>query len=175
MQGDASVTLIDGILGGVLLVALVRGVWIGLVRESFSIASLGAAVLAARFGAAPGGAWLTEVTGGETGPFPPTWVAGTALAIGAAVAVAAVGYFVRRGVRFVGLSWADRIGGGALGLAEGVVVGALIMLGTTFAIGRQHPVVADSRSLVAYDTLRAFVDEQGSELPKVAAPGADWR
>lgn len=175
MQGLASVTLIDGIIGGILIAAVARGIWIGLVRESFSIASLGAAVIAARLGAAPGGAWLTAVTGGQTGPIPPTWMAGTALAIGAAVAVAAVGFFVRRGVRFVGLSLVDRIGGGALGFAEGTVVAALIMLGTTSLIGRQHPAVVDSRSLVAYDVLRAIVDEPASDLPKVAAPGADWR
>jgi len=175
MFEPGSITLIDGVVGTVLLVAVVRGVWIGLIRESFSIAALAAAVLAARYGAARGGAWLTEVTGGETGPFPPEWVAGTALAIGAAVTVAAVGYFVRRGARLVGLSWADRIGGGALGAAEGVVVAMLIVLGATFVVGRQHPVVSDSRSLAAYDALRSYVEEGADRLPDVASAPEDRR
>jgi len=175
MQDGVSMTLIDGVLGGLLLLAIARGVWIGLVRESFSIAALGAAILAARYGSAAGGAWLVEVTGGQTGPIPPTWLAGTALAIGAAVAVATVGHFIRRGVRLAGLSWADRIGGGALGFAEGVVVATLIMLGTTFAIGRQHPVVSESQSLTAYDAMRAYVAEQADTPPDVAAPPADGR
>lgn len=170
MQDGASMTLIDGIIGGLLIVAIARGVWIGLVRESFSIASLGAAILAARYGAAAGGAWLTDVTGGQTGPIPPNWLAGTALAIAAAIAVATVGHFIRRGVRLAGLSWADRIGGGALGFAEGVVVATLIMLGTTFAIGRQHPVVSESQSLTAYDAMRAYVAQPASGPPDVAAP-----
>jgi uncharacterized membrane protein required for colicin V production len=174
MSDAASMTLVDGVVGTVLAVAIVRGVWIGLIRETFSIAALGAAVLAARYGAAPGGAWLTEATGGETGPFPPEWMAGTGLAIGAALGVAAIGAFVRRGARWVGLSWADRALGGALGAAEGIVVGMLIVLGTTFAIGRQHPVVQESRSLAAYDALRDYVERSTSDLPDVAAPAKNW-
>jgi len=168
MPGGVDLTLIDGVVGAVLLVAIVRGLFIGLIREAFSIASLAAGVLAARYGAAPGGAWLTDVTDGRTGPVPPEWMAGVGLAIGAAVAVAAVGYLVRRGARFAGLSWADRVGGGALGAAEGLVVALLIVLGTTFAIGRQHPVVADSRSIAAYDALRTYVERNAGDLPDVA-------
>jgi uncharacterized membrane protein required for colicin V production len=168
--------MIDAVIGAVLLVAVLRGLTIGLIRESFSIAALGAAVLAARYGAEPGAAWLIEVTGGETGPFPPTWVAGTALAIGAAFGVAAIGYAVRRGARLVGLSFVDRLGGGALGAAEGAVVALLVVLGTTFVIGRDHPVVSGSRSLAAYDALRAYWDERAPEdLPEVAAPGSSWQ
>lgn len=164
-------TLIDGAIGIVLAVAVVRGLTIGLIRESFSIAALGAAIVAVRYFAEPLGAWLTEVTDGETGPFPPVWMAGTALAIGVSFAVAGVGYLIRRGARLVGLSWADRIGGGALGAAEGLVVALLIVVGTTFVMGRQHPIVSDSRSIVAYDALREYIEQSDAELPHVAAPG----
>lgn len=173
MLEDSSFTLIDGIVATVLVVAALRGLFIGLIRESFSIASLGAAVVAARYGAEPVGAWLTDFTGGETGPVPPTWIAGAALAVGAAVGVAGVGYFVRRGARIVGLTWVDRLAGSALGAAEGVVVAMLIILGTTFAIGRQHPALSESRSLAAYDALRAYAEQRAPALPDVAAPSPD--
>lgn len=166
-------TLIDGVIGVVLAIAMLRGTMIGLIRESFSIAALGAAIVAARYGAEPVGAWLVEVTDGETGPFPPTWMAGTVLAIGAAFGVAGTGFLIRRGAKWAGLNWADRIGGGVLGAAEGTVVAMLIVIGTTFVMGRQHPVVSGSRSVAAYDAVRAYVDETGRELPSVAAPGRD--
>ena len=174
MPESGSVHWIDLIVGSVMIVAVLRGLFIGLIREGFSIAALGAAVLAARYGAEPGAAWLTEVTGGETGPLPPVWMAGTALALAAALGVGTIGYLVRRGARFVGLSWADRLGGGALGAAEGAVVATLIVLGTTIVVGRDDPIVSESRSLAAYDTLRAYVDEGSEALPNVAAPGRDW-
>ena len=168
---NAEYTLIDVAVGIVMLVAVLRGLMIGLIRETFSIAALGAAVLAVRYGAAPAGEWLTDVTGGETGPLPPAWMAGTGLAIVASFSVAIIGYAIRRSARRVGLSWADRIGGAALGAAEGAVVALLIVMGASFLIGREHPSVSDSRSLAAYDAVREYLAESGTELPDVAAPG----
>jgi uncharacterized membrane protein required for colicin V production len=169
MIGELS--LVDAAIGVIMLIAIVRGLTIGLIRETFSMAALGAAVLAARYGAPPVGVWLTRVTGGETGPVPPNWIAGTVLAILAALAVAGLGYLIRRGVRLVGLSWADRIGGGALGALEGLVIGLLIVMGVSFFFGRNHPSLRDSTTLTIYDELRQYADEHGANLPSVAAPG----
>ena len=85
--------------------------------------------------------------------------------------VGTLGNLVRRGARFAGLGLVDRMGGAALGAAEGFLVGMLIVLGATLVIGREHPVVEQSRSLEAYDTVRALVDAQNDDLPDVAAPG----
>ena len=169
MNGDFS--LVDGAVGLVLVVAILRGLAIGLIRETFSMAALGAAVLAARYGAPPLGAWLTQVTGGETGPVPPNWIAGTVLAVIAAFAVGGLGYLIRRGVKLVGLSWADRIGGGALGALEGLVIGLLIVMGLSFFFGRNHPSIRDSATLTIYDELRQYADQHGASLPSVASPG----
>ena len=162
---------IDLAIGLVFLVALIRGLAIGLIRETFSIAALGAAVVAVRYGATPLGDWLTGFTGGETGPIPPHWIAGTALAIAAVVGVAAVGYLIRRGVRLVGLSWADRIGGAALGALEGLVIALLIIMGISLLIGRDHPSIAHSASLKAYDSLRQQLARHGAALPEVGSSG----
>ena len=168
MIGELS--LVDAAIGLVLLIAIARGLMIGLIRETFSMAALGGGVLAARYGAAPLGAWLTRVTGGETGPVPPNWIDGTVLAILAAFAVAGLGYLIRRGVRLVGLSWADRLGGGALGALEGLVIGLLIVMGVSYFFGRNHPSLRDSSTLAIYDQLRNYADEHGASLPSVAAP-----
>ena len=50
MGGDNALTLLDGTVLVILLIGLTRGIFIGMVRESFSMAGLGAAVLAARYG-----------------------------------------------------------------------------------------------------------------------------
>lgn len=162
---------IDIAIGLIFLIAFIRGLAIGLIRETFSIAALGAAVVAVRYGATPLGDWLTRFTGGETGPVPPNWIAGTALAITAVFGIAALGYLIRRGVRLVGLSWADRIGGAALGALEGLVIALLIIMGLSLLMGRDHPSIAHSASLKAYDSLRHQLARHGAALPEVGSSG----
>jgi uncharacterized membrane protein required for colicin V production len=131
-------------------------------------------VLAARFATEPMAAWLVDVTGGELGPSLAPWFSGALIAMATVVAVGLLGRMIRRGARFAGLGWADRLGGAALGAAEGTLVAILIVLGTTFVIGRQHPSVEPSKSLRAYDEVRSFVvrnrDQLPGSLPSVAAP-----
>ena len=50
MSEESALTSLDGIILAILIIAMARGLFIGLVRESFSIAALAAAVLAARYG-----------------------------------------------------------------------------------------------------------------------------
>ncbi len=168
------ITPFDGAVLAVLLVAVARGLYIGLIREGFSIAALGAAVLATRYGTAPAADWLQRTTGGEIGPAAAPWLMGAAIAIGTVGLFSLAAKLMRRGARFAGLDWADRLGGAALGAAEGALVSMLIVLASTWLIGRDHPVVASSRSLEAYDVVRSFVDDHADELPSVAAPGR-WR
>ena len=164
-------TPFDGAMLAVLLVAIARGLHIGLIREGFSIAALGAAVLATRYGTAPAADWLRATTGGEIGATAAPWLMGAVIAIASVGLVSLLGRLIRRGARFAGLDWADRLGGGALGAAEGAVVAMLIVLVSTWTVGREHPVVASSKSLEAYDLVLTFVDDHADKLPDVAAPG----
>lgn len=171
MGGGAPVTPFDGVIIALLLLAVCRGIYIGLIREGFSIAALGAAVLATRYGTTPAASWLHEATQGEIGPTAAPWLMGAAIAVATVAIVSLLGRLIKRGVSFAGLRWADRLGGAALGAADGILVAMLVVLGSTFVVGREHPIVASSRSLEAYDSIRSFVDDRADELPSVASPG----
>ena len=75
---------------------------------------------------------------------------------------------MRRGAKFAGLGWADRTGGAVLGTAEGVLVGAAIVSLLGYAIGRDHPVLVQSRSLEALEQLEHIA--QTGELPEIDLP-----
>lgn len=172
-MSDGTFTWLDGAVLGVLVIAMLRGLFIGLIREGFSIASVAAGVLAARIFTAPAAELLVELSEGEISAGVAPWIMGTVLAITTIAVVALIGRVLRRGARLVGLSWADRIGGAALGTVEGVVIAMVVVLGASWIVGRAHPQIAASRSLEAYDIVRTFVDENRGTLPDVAAP-ADW-
>jgi uncharacterized membrane protein required for colicin V production len=162
---------IDGAVIAILLLATVRGISIGLIREGFSLAALAAAVLAARFATPSAARWLETWSDGRVVPELAPWVAGTAVAIVSIMLVAAVGRLIRRGAQLAGLAWADRLGGAALGAAEGGLVAALILTGALWALGREHPALARSRSLETYDRLQELALRHADRLPDVAAPG----
>ncbi len=67
MDWLGSASPLDGVILAVLLVAVARGIWTGLIREAFSVAALAAALVAARFFTTPAAAWLTETTGDQIG------------------------------------------------------------------------------------------------------------
>ena len=170
-------TPLDGIVLTVIVAALARGLFIGLVREGFSMVALAAAVLITRATAPTAGSWLNEQTGGQIGELAAPWLAGFVIALTTAALAGLVGRLARKGVRLAGLSWFDRVGGGALGPAEGTLVSVLVVLGAVWIVGRDHPGVAESRSLAAYDAVQAAVMERADELPEmpelphVALPG----
>lgn len=172
-MSDISLTWLDGAVLVVLVIAMLRGLFIGLIREGFSIASLAAGVLAARLFTAPAAALLVDLSEGQIGAGVAPWITGTVLAITTIALVALFGRVLRRGARLAGLSWADRVGGAALGTAEGVVISMVVVLGASWIVGRANPQIAASRSLEAYDLVRAFVDENRDALPDVGA-AADW-
>jgi uncharacterized membrane protein required for colicin V production len=167
------VTVLDGAIFGVVLIGIARGVWIGLIRESFSIASLGTAVLATRYGIEPFAQMLQEVSGETIGPAASPWIAGAIIVVVTVSVMTFAGKFIRKGVTGAGLGFADRIGGGALGAAEGMIVGLLVVLFATVSLGTEHPAVEGSRSLDAFEKVTEYVQENADRLPDVAAPG-DW-
>jgi uncharacterized membrane protein required for colicin V production len=161
---------LDGLVLAIVLVALARGFFIGLIRESFSIAALAGACLAVRYFSAPAAAWLVTTTRGEIGAGAAPWIAGALLAIASVSIIALVGRWLGRGVRAAGLGWADRLGGSALGAAEGALLAAILVFGATWWLGSAHPVVTESRSVVAYQEAQSYVQGRAGELPDVAAP-----
>lgn len=159
---------IDIVAAAVLFVAALRGVFLGLVREAFSLAGLAAACLAVRVFTAPVAAWIGEVADGRIASGLLPWVAGALVAIGTLAAVAIAGRIVRRGVHAVGLGWADRAGGALLGGAEGVLVVAIVLVVLVTALGRGHPALSDSRSLAALERLERL--SSGAPIDVAAPP-----
>lgn len=171
-------TVLDGVVGSVLIAALARGLYIGLVREGFSMAALAGAVIVTRASVGPASEWLVETTGGQVGAIAAPWIAGGVIALATITAVGLLGRIMRRGLQLAGLSWADRMGGAALGLAEGSLVAVVVVLCAIWLVGRDHPSVARSRSLAVYDEVQKVVVERADELPDppelphVALPGS---
>ncbi len=147
--------LVDVIALAVLAVAVLRGLWIGLVREVFSIAALAAAILAFRALRGPVAAVIAERTTWD--PLVATAAAGGVVVIGALLFVSIVGAIVRRLVGAAGLGLMDRIGGGALGAAEGALVVGLALLAVTEVLGPRDPLVAGSRALAIFERVQESV------------------
>ena len=103
---------------------------------------------------------LTELSNGQIGPGPAPWIAGALIAVATVLAIGMLGRGLRRGARAVGLSWADRLGGIALGGAEGILLAALVVLATSWILGTGHPAIADSRSVEFYEDLQAYVRDR---------------
>jgi membrane protein required for colicin V production len=155
---------VDVVFGVILGVAVLRGVWIGLVREAFSIAALAGALVAIRLFTAPVASWLRHEAGLEAGDLALRVAAGALVAVSVVVAVAVAGRVLRRGLRAAGLGWADRVAGGLLGGAEGLLVAGLLLWAAVALVGRDHAQLAGSRALAALDQARRVAG------PDVAAP-----
>lgn len=156
---------LDVVAAAVLALAALRGLWIGAVREAFSLAGLATAVLVVRAWREPAARWLDA-----HGPFEMTELAAgilAALVLGLAslVAVAVVGRVVRRGVRGAGLGLLDRLAGLLLGATEGAVVVAALVVGLAALLGRDDDALAGTRTLAALEATEAAL---GVEAPAVS-------
>jgi membrane protein required for colicin V production len=161
---------IDFVIGAVLGIAALRGLFRGLTREVISLASLAAACVVVRLFAAPLATWLVEVSGGEIGEVAAPWIAGVLLAVATLAAGAVIARVVRGGARAVGLGWADHAGGAVLGAAEGALVSAILLLVLTAVLGRDHAFVAGSRSLAALEEVERVAEAGDVRAQDVAAP-----
>ena len=168
MRGTALAPL-DYVVLAIVTLALLRGLLRGLLRESFSIASLGLAVIVVRLFYGEVAEWLIGATDGGISAGTAPWAAGALLTIGTIGAMAVGAKLLRRGAKAAGLGWADRAGGALLGAAEGVLIAAVGLGVTDTLIGREHPVLARSQSLVAFESLERMAREgEWPELPEVA-------
>jgi uncharacterized membrane protein required for colicin V production len=171
-MSTSELPLIDMIVLTVLLIAVARGIWIGLIREGLSIFAIGAATIVTRLTVEPTAVRLTELTGGEVSGKTALWIAGVLLVVATILAVGMLARLLRRGATFAGLGWADRVGGGALGAAEGAIVSAILVLLALWLVGEDHPTTEGARSVALVERLQTM--HEAGELPSVAAPG-DWR
>ena len=164
-----SITLLDGTVLVVLLIGIARGLFIGMIRETFSIAAFGSACILLRFGNEIAANWLMQLTNGGVGTAAP-WITGAVIMVGTVGLISFLGRLLKRGVEAVGLGIADRLGGGALGLVEGALLSTLIVIGTSVILGRDNDTIKNSQSVEAVDFMREYVMKNSDDLPDVAAP-----
>ena len=168
--GFHSVELVDWIAGAILVIAILRGLFLGLIRQVVSIASLLAAAVVVRRYTPEVASWMERSSHGGIQPALAPWLAGAALALGTLLAGALLGRLLRRGVQMAWLGLPDRLGGALLGAAEGVLVCAILLLALTSLVGRDSSLVAGSRSIAALERLEQIADRVSPRLPDVAAP-----
>ena len=154
---------VDIVGAAVVGIALLRGLFSGLVRSAFSLGSFGGACIAVMLFSAPLGGWLESTSDGGIGAATAPWIAGVALAVTTATAISVAGRLLQRGVRAAGFSWVDRMGGAILGAALGVLLVAVGVWAVAFVLGRDHASIEDSHSLRVLERL------------EVVARTGDWR
>jgi membrane protein required for colicin V production len=147
--------IVDLAAAVILAAAIVRGLWIGLVREAFSLAALACAVFAVRRFAEPLAGDIAASY--QLDPLLATAIAGAGVAVAAIVTVAVIGFAIRRAIRASGLGLADRVGGAVLGACEGALFVALILFGVITVTGRNDPLIAGTRSLAAFEKVEGWV------------------
>ena len=165
--------LIDMIAATVIFVAMIRGLWIGLVREGLSLAAIGLCTIVTRLFLDSLTLQLTEWTGGELVGKTATWIAGVLLVMATILVCGLAARVMKKGVEFAGLGWADRAGGGVLGVAEGTLVAAVLVMIAVWLVGPDHPTTDGARSVALVDELRStHLEGLEDELPNVASPGS---
>lgn len=167
--------LIDMIAATVVCLAMIRGVFIGLVREGLSLVAIGLCTIVTRLFVDPVSVWLTEVTANEVTGKTAVWIAGVLLVVGTILVCGLAAKLLKRSLQFAGLGWADRLGGGALGVAEGSIVAAVLVMIAIWLVGTDHPLTEGARSVELVEVFRSehADDLEGFEvdLPSVASPG----
>ena len=171
------IPVLDIIVGSIMALAIVRGFFVGMIREGFSVGAIGAIVLGVAYGAQPAGLWLSTATAGELSGQPAKWIGGmligVMLSVIAGVVVGALGSYLRKGARVVGLGIADRLGGSAIGAAEGALVAALVIFGANKMVEPDHPAVFNAESVAIMSRVE-YAMKTGdfttiAELPSVAS------
>ena len=161
---------VDILVGTIIGIACLRGFFLGLIREAFSLASLGAAYMAVRAFVGPVAEWVGEIADGRISEALEPWVAGALLVLVTIGVVTTIGRIVRRGARAVGLGFVDRVGGGMLGAMEGVLVVAVLIMLVGDRVGRDHPEIADSRTLAVLEHMELVAQEAPPVEIDVASP-----
>ncbi len=170
MPGVAGFQPIDLLAFAILLIAALRGMSLGLIREAFSIGALAAAVIAVRVWNEPVAEWLRSASGGAIPYGVVPWVAGALLAVAVIAGVGTFGRVMRQGARAVGLGWFDRLGGAAIGVAEGALAAGVLLFVIGGLLGRSHALLQNSRSFALLERAEQIADVRALLQPDVAAP-----
>lgn len=168
-----SISPVDLAALAILAVAVLRGLLIGVIRELFSLLALAAACVAVRIGTAPAAAWLLQHLSLDIGPMAARIAAAVVIVIAVLFSMTLVGRLLRRGARWVGLGFVDRMAGGALGAAEGTLVVVILLLFAFSMVGRDHPALANTRTVAAFESAERFAQASPTTLPQVASPPAE--
>ena len=167
-----SLPLLDMIVMTVLFIAVLRGLWIGLIREGSSLAAIALATIVTRLLVDPFSIRLTELTGGEITGKTAVWIAGVILVVATIIVLGIAARLLRRGAEAAGLGWADRLGGGALGAFEGAIISAVVVTISLWIVGPDHAMTEGARSIELVEQFQTM--RENGELPAVASPG-EWR
>ena len=162
---------LDIVVAAIIAAAMLRGFFVGLVREAFSIAAL----------------WAPPTWRSSCSPFPPrtgcrrsrTATSVPASRRGSAAPVSPsepstvvilLGRGLQRTLRAAGLNWADRVGGGLLGAAEGVLVAGILLVLGAEVLGRDHPAFSETVSLAAIEEFERLSEESEIDIDVAAPP-----
>jgi membrane protein required for colicin V production len=154
----------------IIAAATLRGMFIGLIREGFSLAALGGAYMAVQLFTPPAAEWLQTTSEGNIGPEIAPWVAGASLAIVTVIVIVFVGRGLQRTLKAAGLSWADRFAGSMLGAAEGVLVAGILLVLGTEVLGRDHAAFSQTASLAALEGFERVSEESEIDIDVAAPP-----
>jgi membrane protein required for colicin V production len=168
----SSLPLLDLIALGIVAIACLRGLWIGLIREGLSLATVGFATIVTRLYVTSVSGWLTSQSGGELTGRTSLWIAGVLLVLATIAVLAVVGRILRRSAAAVGLGWADRMGGGALGAAEGTIVASILVVIALWLVGPNHASTQGAHCVEVVEQLQSW--RETGDLPAVASPG-NWQ
>lgn len=177
-MSPSDLPLIDMIALTVLFLAIVRGVWIGLIREGLSLASIGIATIVTKLLVDPLSEQLASATGGDISGKTAIWIAGVLLVVATIVTLGFLARLIKKSAVYAGLGWADRMGGGALGAAEGSIVAAILVMIALWLVGPDHAATEGARSVELVEELQdrhdgKLPDSLPDALPDVGSPG-DW-
>lgn len=161
---------IDLVVVAILAIAALRGLYLGVIRETFSLLALAGAVVAVRLLGEPLATQLVALSGERIGPWLAWGIGLAVLAVAVFVAARIIAHWLRKGARAVGLAWVDRMGGAALGLAEGALVAALLLLLIMLILGPDARILESSHAADAFHHLQDLADREGSSFGDVAAP-----
>lgn len=133
---------LDILFSLIIGLALLRGLFRGVVREVSSLAALAAGfVLAGRYAQDIAGSVQKLVSNAQLA----SGLSYVGVFLATFIAVVFLGALVRKTLHAVFLGWADRIGGGFFGLAKGLVISCLLLFVLTLFISPGSALVSESR------------------------------
>ena len=133
---------LDIVFALIIGLTLLRGLWRGAIREVSSLVALVAGfVLAGRFSTEA----ADLVQKGVNNPQIAAGLGYLGLFFAVYICVVLLGLLVHKVLHAVLLGWVDRLGGGCLGLAKGLLISCLLLFVLTLVVSPRSGWVADSR------------------------------